>query len=74
MIRGGRIDTAENMRNSISAFWVVLGVCFFFFLNREAGEILEQVAQRGCGISILGTGQDSSRDGPDHLNFKASCL
>lgn len=34
------------------------------FFHDEVGQALQQVAQRGCDVSVLGGVQDSSRAGP----------
>lgn len=39
-------------------------ISFFFFLNCESGQTLEQAAQRGGAVSILGDIQKPFRHGP----------
>lgn len=38
---------------------------FFSFFNHKVSQILDQLAQNGCGISILGSSQKSTGHGPE---------
>lgn len=47
---------------------------FFFFLNWKCGQILEEVVQSGCEISIHGDLQSSTGDDPEQPALTVSAL